>query len=122
MKTIISKSFLIVLFASFHFLSCIIHAQNYSTIEIIDDQINISSAENVNITISGGKAYYNNKEIASKNDLIQANGFDNAFTGSRGYITADGVLSYGAEAQNYISEEIPCKNSGMGITGGDSFN
>jgi hypothetical protein len=52
---------------------CIVNAQNNANIEVTNDRIDISAPENVNInTGTNEKAYYNGKEIATKNDLSRS--------------------------------------------------
>ncbi len=59
-----------ILFLVILFISKLIYAQDDgSNVTVAVDDVNISAVDNVNIKTNTGKAYYNNKEIATKDDL-----------------------------------------------------
>jgi hypothetical protein len=51
---------------------CFVNAQNNAAIKVTDSYIDISSPGNINIISTNAKAYYNNSEIATKNDLSRS--------------------------------------------------
>ena len=105
------KAFIVQIILFAFFFST--YAENPSDIKIETDKVTISSKESIFINTGiAGKVYYNDQEIAIKEELYGSN---NKFTGKRGYISSTGKLNYGQEVQNYISDEIPVF-SGLRLT------
>ena len=80
-----------------------------------DGTITLSSSSNISLSpASGSKAYYNSKEIATKNDIPTVPTNVSAFTNDAGYLTSHQSLSgYATEAwvgqQGYLTQHQTLK-------------